>query len=254
MEIRGDAMQLWQVTEASCALSYTGRRYELPPNEDGVGFLLDMGVELTIRAGGSPNQRKMRTEGAITDWGLERVASLPSSCNAVIPADPVSVFDSLWATYSENYPFNADKGVDWDKARAEYRPQVHADTSPAQLFDILSSMIRPLHDMHTHLFATDIGLGYDGWRPDTSLTPRLCSIDSTKSSRSATWAVRSELGRAAASRSPICPATWAISEFPPSISTRRTHEATPSSWIARSTRLSRPSASPASAGSSSTCA
>ncbi|HMI86566.1 MAG TPA: S41 family peptidase [Polyangiaceae bacterium] len=167
MEIRGDAMQLWQVTEASCALSYTGRRYELPPNEDGVGFLLDMGVELTIRAGGSPNQRKMRTEGAITDWGLERVASLPSSCNAVIPADPFSVFDSLWATYSENYPFNADKGVDWDKARAEYRPQVHADTSPAQLFDILSSMIRPLHDMHTHLVATDIGLGYDGWRPDT---------------------------------------------------------------------------------------
>jgi hypothetical protein len=167
MEVRGDALQLWQVSKASCVPSYTGQRTNLPANEDGVGFMLDEGVELTIRPGASSRQRNMRTEGSITDWGLERIASLPALCSKAAPSDPISVFDALWATYSENYPFNANKGVDWDAARAEYRPQVHADTTPAQLFEILSSMIRPLHDMHTHLFAMDVGLGYDGWRPDT---------------------------------------------------------------------------------------
>jgi hypothetical protein len=35
-------------------------------------------------------------------------------------------------------------------------------------------MIRPLHDMHTHLIAPDVGLGYDGWRPETEpYTPAL---------------------------------------------------------------------------------
>jgi len=174
MEVRGDALQLWQVTEASCIPAYTGVRVELPANEDGIGFMLDRGVELTIRPGASAHQRKMRTEGSITDWGLERIRSLPTSCNAPTPADPVSIFDVLWTTYRENYPFNAGKGVDWDAARAAYRPLVHADTTPAQLFEILSSMIRPLHDMHTHIFATDAGLAYHGWRPDTEpYTPAL---------------------------------------------------------------------------------
>jgi len=174
MEFRGDALQLWQVTEASCIPAQTGVRRNLPPNEDGIGFMLEGGVELTIRAGASAHQRKVRTEGSITDWGLERIRSLPTSCNAPTPADPVSVFDVLWATYRENYPFNAGKGVDWDAARAAYRPDVHANTTPAQLFEILSKMIRPLHDMHTHLLAFDVGLAYSGWRPDTEpYTPAL---------------------------------------------------------------------------------
>jgi hypothetical protein len=87
-------------------------------------------------------------------------------CSRPTPDDPVSVFDVFWATYAENYPFSADKGVEWNAVRAEYRPQVGPDTTPSELFEILSAMIRPLADMHTHIFAGDAG-NYDGWRPDT---------------------------------------------------------------------------------------
>jgi hypothetical protein len=174
MEFQGDTLQVWQVTQASCAPSYKGWRVALPADESGVGFMLDAGFELTVRAGSTPQQRRMRTEGAITDWELKRIKSLPAVCNEPIRTDPISVFDVLWATYAENYPFNADKGVDWNAARAAYRPHVDATTTPARLFEIMSNMIRPLHDMHTHLFAPDAGLGYDGWRPDTEpYTPAL---------------------------------------------------------------------------------
>jgi hypothetical protein len=166
LEIRGDALRLWQVTRASCIASYTGHRLEPQPDAKGVAFELDVGIRLRIRSGSSSDRAKMRTEGSVTDWGLERIDALPAVCDRAPPDDPVSVFDAFWATYAENYPFSTGKGVDWNATRTEYRPKVGSQTTPAELFEILSAMIRPLADMHTHIFAGDAG-NYDGWRPDT---------------------------------------------------------------------------------------
>jgi hypothetical protein len=172
MQIDNDELRLWQVTKTSCARSYTGVRSNPQPNVEGTAFELDVGVKLTIGPGATRDQRRMRTEGSITDWGVQRIGSLPSLCGVPSPADPLAVFDVLFATYAENYPFSEAKGVDWNDMRTAYRPRVHADTPPAELFEVLSAMIRPLHDMHTHLF-TDVG-SYDGWRPDTApYTPDL---------------------------------------------------------------------------------
>jgi hypothetical protein len=166
MEVRDDQLRLWQVTKTTCAPSYTGVRSGSPSGGEGAAFELDAGIRLTIRPGATRDRRLMRTEGSITDWGLERISSLPSACNVPSPADPLLVFDVLWTTYAENYPFAEAKGVDWNRQRDAYRSRVRADTTPGELFEILSAMIRPLHDMHTHIL-TDVGT-YDGWRPDTA--------------------------------------------------------------------------------------
>ncbi|MGK5547996.1 S41 family peptidase [Streptomyces sp. URMC 127] len=88
---------------------------------------------------------------------LHRVPALPDRCaNAPAPdpkahVDPRVVFDTFWQTYAENYPFFAARHVDWNAVRDRYRPKVTAGTGEAELFRILSDMIRPLYDGHTGL-------------------------------------------------------------------------------------------------------
>jgi hypothetical protein len=169
MEIRGDDVRMWQTTTVSCLPSYTGHRTTASPARNGaVGFALDVldgQVMATIAPGATPDRKRMRTEGSVTDWGLVRIGALPPACDAPTASDPVATFDVLWTTFAENYPFNPAKGVDWNEVRTRLRPQVGTATTPEELFRILVDAVRPLHDMHTHIFS-EVG-GYDGWRPDT---------------------------------------------------------------------------------------
>ncbi|MGY1434802.1 S41 family peptidase [Streptomyces reniochalinae] len=84
---------------------------------------------------------------------LHRITELPRRCAQKPEDDPRAVFDVFWRTYAENYPFFARRGVDWQAARARWRPKVTRDTSDARLFAILRAMIAPLHDAHTALIA-----------------------------------------------------------------------------------------------------
>jgi hypothetical protein len=95
--------------------------------------------------------RDHATLGAASAVGhrkLVRVSALPAACTRPTPKDPLTSFDVFWQSYEENYPFFAAKGVDWHAVRDEYRPQVHKDTTRAELFDIFSRMVRPLYDAH----------------------------------------------------------------------------------------------------------
>ncbi|MEU8892656.1 S41 family peptidase [Streptomyces sp. NPDC048442] len=117
----------------------------------GVPFRDKDGVRwLTLRTAGADNAR-LAPAGSVGEWRLERIAALPAGCALPPAADPVHTFDVFWSTLRENYPFLRAKGVDWDAMRATYRPQVNAGTSDDRLFEILSAMIEPLHDMHTQL-------------------------------------------------------------------------------------------------------
>ncbi|ARP72030.1 peptidase S41 [Streptomyces pluripotens] len=84
---------------------------------------------------------------------LHRVHELPERCSQRPPTDPRAVFDTFWQTYAENYPSFPAKGVDWAAVRDRYRPTITADTTDAELFGILESMIEPLHDAHTAIVA-----------------------------------------------------------------------------------------------------
>jgi tetratricopeptide (TPR) repeat protein len=52
--------------------------------------------------------------------------------------DPENLFEHLWQTYDRNYGIFTAKKVDWKPLYEIYRPQVTADTTDDELFDIMS--------------------------------------------------------------------------------------------------------------------
>jgi hypothetical protein len=71
-------------------------------------------------------------------------------------ANPVKNFEALWNVFNERYAFFDVRGVDWQKQKEIYRPQVSDGTTPDQLFEIMSKMIEPLDDGHVELKAKDL--------------------------------------------------------------------------------------------------
>lgn len=79
-----------------------------------------------------------------------------SSCNDLLlddfkEGDPVSVFESCWAFYDQQYPYFELKGIDWDQVYNTYRPSISSETTKQQLAEILSEMMRELKDYHVYL-------------------------------------------------------------------------------------------------------
>lgn len=85
-----------------------------------------------------------------------KLDALPDSCHAgrIIEAStPILVFDHLWNTFNDYYAFFAERNVDWEQQRADYRPKVTDDMSDEALFTLLSEMLDPLDDDHVVLSA-----------------------------------------------------------------------------------------------------
>ncbi len=78
-----------------------------------------------------------------------RIPSLP----AVTPAtrDPEKNFEILWHAFAENYAFFSLRNVNWNAQYQTHRPQVNSNTTDAALFNIMSTMLRPLEDGHVSL-------------------------------------------------------------------------------------------------------
>ena len=86
------------------------------------------------------------------------------ACSAETAADPQNVVEVLWHTFSEHYPFFAEKEIDWNLVGEQARAQVSRDTDDQALFEVLLSMVEPLKDAHTFLNADSIERGYGGSR------------------------------------------------------------------------------------------
>jgi carboxyl-terminal processing protease len=67
--------------------------------------------------------------------------------------DAVKIFEELWQTFSDRYPFFELRNVDWDKQHDIYRPMVTKLTTEDGLFDIFCEMLAPLNDGHVELIA-----------------------------------------------------------------------------------------------------
>ncbi|MFH9071081.1 S41 family peptidase [Streptomyces alboflavus] len=145
--IRDGVLQEYETTSVSCLKGDVAKR-------TGPGRYLDgNGVGLTLRAGPGRDRAILHMDGTTGHQELRRVGKLPATCTGPAPAGPVATFDVFWQSYEENYPFFAAKGIDWHAMRDRYRPKVHADTTPEELFAIFSEMLDPLEDMHS-------GVGY----------------------------------------------------------------------------------------------
>ena len=63
--------------------------------------------------------------------------------------DPEAIFDELWTGFDENYALFSTTSVNWDEVYLTYRPQVHAETTIDELWEICTEMIKLLDDGHT---------------------------------------------------------------------------------------------------------
>ena len=135
------AYQEYQTTSVSCLKGDTAR-------QTGPGTYTSDGDVLTVRLAPDRNHASVTTDSEVGHRRLHRIAALPKACTSASPNDPRTAFDVFWQSFEENYPFFAAKDVDWQAARARYRPLVHADTTRDQLFDIFRRMVTPLYDAH----------------------------------------------------------------------------------------------------------
>ena len=71
-------------------------------------------------------------------------------------ADPFTNINALWDVFDEKYAFFDVRSVDWKKQKETYFPQVTDKTTPDQLFEIMSRMIKPLNDGHVELKAKSL--------------------------------------------------------------------------------------------------
>ena len=71
--------------------------------------------------------------------------------------DPEDIFETLWTTFYNRYPFFDIRGVDWREQYSRYRTKVTAKTTDEELFNVLCGLLAPLHDGHVTLTATMSG-------------------------------------------------------------------------------------------------
>ncbi|MFF4314065.1 S41 family peptidase [Streptomyces sp. NPDC001507] len=159
LAIDGQGVQEYQTTAVSCLKGYFATAGPEPGTYDVEGAVI------TVRPAPDGEHARFGADVAVGHRQLRRIGALPVACTRPPATDPRTAFDVFWQSFEENYPFFAAKGVDWQAVRDRYRPLVHKDTSRAQLFDILSRMITPLHD--AHILVQDGDRHYGTARPGT---------------------------------------------------------------------------------------
>ncbi len=68
--------------------------------------------------------------------------------------DPESIFEEVWTFTDRHYSFFEEKGIDWDAIYAHYRPMVHPEMNPVELFDLCADMLYELRDGHVNLVSS----------------------------------------------------------------------------------------------------
>jgi carboxyl-terminal processing protease len=68
---------------------------------------------------------------------------------------PVAIFEYLWQDFHHHYAPFEERGVDWNEAYEQFRPQVTETTTDAALHAVLSQMLATLDDGHVNLVTPD---------------------------------------------------------------------------------------------------
>ncbi|MBC8172850.1 MAG: S41 family peptidase [Chitinophagales bacterium] len=86
------------------------------------------------------------------------ITCIITSCEKVFfepePADdPEALFESFWASFNENYGPFEERNMNWQEQYDLYRPVISATTMEDELYEVFTSLLAPLNDGHTNLFA-----------------------------------------------------------------------------------------------------
>lgn len=171
VEIHRSTMRLSEVTEISCIPSETA--YKLPQTPPGAeaAFLSRPDTmlgprTLVVKPGTSSDIKHLNQMGTASDIVLQRIARKPSVCDVAVTNDPQTNFNVFWKTFAEHYPLFAKKKVNWSAVRDEYFERVTQKIASKKLFEVFRSMIEPLQDAHTAIYAKNIGKSFSGERLD----------------------------------------------------------------------------------------
>jgi len=164
--VEKDKVQSYELTALSCLLSWeaTGK----VADGGAISFLVN-GCERRLELDPASDIAKLSSDCCVTDFFWRRLSTKPKGFGEQADNTPQASYAVFWQTFAENYPFFALHQVDWDSIDRTYRPQVTAQTTPKELFDIFWNMTAKLNDAHIYIRAiapTELQAESWGRRPD----------------------------------------------------------------------------------------
>jgi hypothetical protein len=163
IEFQGDDMRVFEVTTLSCIPAEKATRKAGAAAAGEIVFAAE-GDTFRISPGPSPETRWLHSDGSVSNILLRPTGSRPKPCGQSLADTPLTNYQVFWETFAEHYPFFSVRQTNWLTADKEIR-LVMPETTPEELFGILSEMIEPLHDAHTFVNARSIQQRFRGYRP-----------------------------------------------------------------------------------------
>lgn len=160
-QVRGADWQTFEVTSTTCVASTKAKRITDAARRNVVTFRIRRGDLFSIVDDGGNNHKRITTPTGLTSIAIERIGALPKACTPPTADTPLNNFDVFARTFAEQYISFDMRHVDWESVVVEQRAKVTAQTSPAELFEILSSAIKPLADIHTGIEAPKLKREFD---------------------------------------------------------------------------------------------
>ncbi|MER6366287.1 S41 family peptidase [Kitasatospora sp. NPDC001527] len=174
LEIHGTTFTTYDVTRLGCTPGFLSGTQVGVPGRGGAVRYGGPGKsfgELTVTPLGHDRAVSKEDSSAGTKNLSRLPGGLPVQCTQPVPQDALAVFDRFWATFEENYPFFAAKGIDWRARGAQARATITPRTDTTALAGIIGGLLEPLGDAHTFLGRKAADGGYDlvfgGLRPGT---------------------------------------------------------------------------------------
>jgi len=166
-EINNNTLQAFEVTTRTCVPGFVAKSNGSSAPGREATFRTSDGDVFFVRSGETGDHRRLHAEGSVSDMRIDRIPSVPAVCTPPTANTPPDNFEVFTRTWAENYISFDLKHTNWEQIVAENRNKVTPNTSPSELFNILSAMIKPFGDAHTGLDAPRLKRNFHGIRPGT---------------------------------------------------------------------------------------
>jgi hypothetical protein len=142
-EIHGPVLRSYEITTSTCVPAFSARWRASESSADQATFRSSKEGTLYVVVGEGPDHMRVQRHGALTSITLRRITELPKVCSPPTANTLLGNFDVFAETFSENYIGFDLRYMNWDQTMTQQRGKVTAQTTQAELFDILSAMINP---------------------------------------------------------------------------------------------------------------
>jgi hypothetical protein len=180
IEAKGNELDFYNVTKNTAIPFLEATNIDQTPDNGEVDFATTfkgIPVNFKIKSTASEDIKIFDIDQSTSDVTFKRIDEKPAVFDTPTPNDPQANFDVFWDDFAENYAMFPLKDVDWSAVKEEARSQITSETTPEELFEILSSAIEPLGDAHTSITAEDIGKRFSGERADSDFEGTLQKVD-----------------------------------------------------------------------------